>query len=170
MTPIRSCIAESTDNRPRDLYWCSSLEMFLVSFLYERRFLRIEVLKIKCSWMLRLTSGFFIFWIDNVCFAEHPTQRPARNLFYLMISSWNSCHSDGLLFMPFLRCSFRIIFILIRYVATISMKAFYDEALRIAFKHCYDFQLVSILSIILIGTMRLCTFYCLFYVLSVFIV
>ena len=44
----------------------------------------------------------------------------------------------------FLRCSFRIIFILIRYVATIAMKAFYDEALRIAFKHCYDFQLVSI--------------------------
>ena len=24
------------------------------------------------------------------------------------------------------------------------MKVFYDEALRIAFKHCYDFQLVSI--------------------------
>ena len=46
--------------------------------------------------------------------------------------------------MPFLRCSFRIISILIRYVATITTKAFYDEALRIAFKHCYDFQLVSI--------------------------
>ena len=44
----------------------------------------------------------------------------------------------------FLRCSFRIIFILIRYVATIAMKAFYDEALRIAFKQCYDFQPVSI--------------------------
>ena len=39
----------------------------------------------------------------------------------------------------FLRCSFRIIFILIRYVATITMKAFYDEALlKIAFTHCYD--------------------------------
>ena len=24
------------------------------------------------------------------------------------------------------------------------MEVFYDEALRIAFKHCYDFQLVSI--------------------------
>ena len=48
MTPIRSCIAESTDNRPRDLL-CSSLGMFLVSFLYGRRFLRIELLKIKCS-------------------------------------------------------------------------------------------------------------------------
>ena len=44
----------------------------------------------------------------------------------------------------FLRCSFRIIFLLIRYVATIAMKVFYDEVLRIAFKHCYDFQLVSI--------------------------
>ena len=38
-----------------------------------------------------------------------------------------------------LRYSFRIIFILLRYVATITMKAFYDEALlKIAFKHCYD--------------------------------
>ena len=37
-------------------------------------------------------------------------------------------------------CSFRlIIFILIRYVATIAMEAFYDEAqLKIAFKHCYE--------------------------------
>ena len=44
-----------------------------------------------------------------------------------------------------LRCSFRIIFILIRYVATIAMEAFYDEAqLKIAFKHCDDFQLESI--------------------------
>ena len=25
--------------------------------------------------MFRLTSGFFVCWIDNVCFAEHPTQR-----------------------------------------------------------------------------------------------
>ena len=40
---------------------------------------------------------------------------------------------------------FRIIFILIRHVATIAMEAFYDEAeLKIAFGHCYDFQLVSI--------------------------
>ena len=39
-----------------------------------------------------------------------------------------------------LRCwSFRIIFILTHYVATITMKAFYDEVLlKIAFKHCYD--------------------------------
>ena len=40
---------------------------------------------------------------------------------------------------------FRIIFILIRYVVAIAMEAFYDEAeLKIAFKHCYDFQLESI--------------------------
>ena len=43
----------------------------------------------------------------------------------------------------FLGFSFRIIFILIRYEATIAMKTFYDEALRIAFKHCYDFQPVA---------------------------
>ena len=41
-----------------------------------------------------------------------------------------------------LRCSFRIILILIRYVATISMKAFYDD--ETLSKHCNDFQLVSI--------------------------
>ena len=40
---------------------------------------------------------------------------------------------------------FRIIFILLRYVAAIAMEAFYDEAqLKIAFKHCDDFQLESI--------------------------
>ena len=38
-----------------------------------------------------------------------------------------------------LRRSFRIIFTPIRYVATITMKAFYDQALlKIAFKHCYN--------------------------------
>ena len=74
--------------------------------------------------MFRLTSGFFMCWIDNVCFAEHPTQRLGRNFFYLLIlvSNWNLCHSDGLLFISFLRCSFRIIFILIRYVATRELK------------------------------------------------
>ena len=49
MTPIRRCMADSTDNRPRDLYRCSSLGMFLASFLYERRCLRIELSKINCS-------------------------------------------------------------------------------------------------------------------------
>ena len=84
-------------------------------------------------------------WIDNACFAEHSTQRLGRNFFTCCFkSNWNLCHSDGLLFMSFLRCSFRIIFTLVRYLATIAMKAFYNEALRIAFKHCYDFQLVLI--------------------------
>ena len=47
--------------------------------------------------------------------------------------------------MLFLRCYFRIIFILVRYVTTIAMKAFYDKALlKTAFKRRYDFQLVSI--------------------------
>ena len=41
----------------------------------------------------------------------------------------------------FLRCSFRIIFILIRYVAIIVMKALYDEALfKIAFKTLLRFS------------------------------
>ena len=31
--------------------------------------------------MFRLTSGFFICWIDNVCFKEHPTQRLWKNYF-----------------------------------------------------------------------------------------
>ena len=46
----------------------------------------------------------------------------------------------GFCLFLFLHCSFRIIFILIRYVATITMKAFYDEAhkLKSAFKHCYN--------------------------------
>ena len=61
MTPIRSCIAESTDNRPRDLYCCSSLEMFLVSFLYEPRSLRIiDLLKINSS----LNVPFNIWFLD----------------------------------------------------------------------------------------------------------
>ena len=78
-------------------------------------------------------------------FCGTPDTTTRKEFFYLLISNWNLRHSDGLLFMPFfLRCNFRIIFILIRYVVTITMKAFYDEAPRIAFKHCYDFQLVSI--------------------------
>ena len=47
MTPIRSCIPESTDNRPRDLYRCGSLGMFFVSLLCERKYLRIYLLKIN---------------------------------------------------------------------------------------------------------------------------
>ena len=40
MTPIRSCTPESAE-RPRVLYQCGSLGMFLVSLLYERKCLRI---------------------------------------------------------------------------------------------------------------------------------
>ena len=39
------------------------------------------------------------------------------------------CFSDVSSCLLILRCSFRMIFILIRFVATIAMKAFYDEAL-----------------------------------------
>ena len=53
----------------------------------------------------------------------------------------NACSVMGSSLCFFLRFSFKIIFILLHYVATIAMKAFYIEALRIAFKHCYDFQL-----------------------------
>ena len=39
MTPIHSCTPESTE-RPRVLYQCGSLGMFLVSLLYDRKCLR----------------------------------------------------------------------------------------------------------------------------------
>ena len=58
MTPIRSGIPESTDNRPRDLYRCSSLGIFLVSSLYERKCLRIDLIQINCC-----LNGPFIFWL-----------------------------------------------------------------------------------------------------------
>ena len=53
MTPIRSCTVEfeSTDNRPRDwiftdvVHWECSLYLFCMSV----DFLRMELLKIKCS-------------------------------------------------------------------------------------------------------------------------
>ena len=34
MTPIRSCIPENNDNRPRDLYRCGSLGMFSLYNVY----------------------------------------------------------------------------------------------------------------------------------------
>ena len=79
--------------------------------------------------MFRLTSGFFMCWFVN-------TRRNDSEGIFLF--------ADKTPVYAFLRCSFRIIFILLGYVATIAVKAFYDEALRIAFKHCYDFQLISI--------------------------
>ena len=57
MTPIRRCIPESTDNRPRDLYQCGSIGMFLVSLLYERKCLRIDLIKINCC-----LNVAFIIW------------------------------------------------------------------------------------------------------------
>ena len=48
MTPIRRYTPESTDSRPRDLYQCDSRGMFLVSLLYERKCLRIDLIKINC--------------------------------------------------------------------------------------------------------------------------
>ena len=48
MTPIRRCTQGRADNRPRDLYRCGSLGMFLVSLLYERKCLRIDLIKINC--------------------------------------------------------------------------------------------------------------------------
>ena len=48
MTPIRRYTPESTDSRPRDLYQCGSRGMFLVSLLYERKCLRIDLIKINC--------------------------------------------------------------------------------------------------------------------------
>ena len=79
--------------------------------------------------MFRLISGFFMCWIDNVCFAEHSTQRLGTEAIEIYAIVMGSC------LCLILRCSFRIIFILVRYVATITMKAFYSEALlKIAFK------------------------------------
>ena len=63
MTPIRrlirSRIPESTDNRPRDLYRCGSLGMFLVFLLYERKCLRIDLIKINCC----LNVPFIIWFL-----------------------------------------------------------------------------------------------------------
>ena len=50
--------------------------------------------------------------VDNVCFAEHPAQHEGINSF------------ADIKQLTILRFSFRIIFILIRYVATTAMKAF----------------------------------------------
>ena len=50
--------------------------------------------------------------VDNVCFEEHPAQREGI------------CSFADIKQLTILRFSFRIIFILIRYVATIAMRAF----------------------------------------------
>ena len=65
LTPICSCVAESTDNRPRDLYWCSSLGMYLVYFLYESRCLWIDLSKINCclNVLFNVLRGREFFWL-----------------------------------------------------------------------------------------------------------
>ena len=50
--------------------------------------------------------------VDNVCFEEHPAQHEGI------------CSFADIKQLTILRFSFRIIFILIRYVATIAMRAF----------------------------------------------
>ena len=55
-----------------------------------------------------VTSGL----VDNVCFEEHPAQREGI------------CSFADIKQLTILRFSFRIIFILTRYVATIAMRAF----------------------------------------------
>ena len=58
MTPNRSCIPESTDNRPRNL--CrGSLGMFLASLLYVLKCLRIDLFKIDCC----LHVSFIIWFL-----------------------------------------------------------------------------------------------------------
>ena len=59
ITPNRSGIPESTDNRPRDLYRCGSLGMFLVSLLYELKCLRIDLFNINCC----LNVPFIIWFL-----------------------------------------------------------------------------------------------------------
>ena len=70
MNPIRSCIPESTENWPRDLYRCGSLGMFLVSLLYERKYLRIDLIKINCY----LNVPFIIWFLYVLNSQGHPTR------------------------------------------------------------------------------------------------
>ena len=83
--------------------------------------------------MFRLISGFFMC-LESITYVlwntRHNNSEGSIEIYAIVMGS---C------LLLILRCSFRIIFILTRYVATITMKAFYDEALlKIAFKHCYD--------------------------------
>ena len=80
--------------------------------------------------MFRLISGFFMC---GYVFCKTPDTTTRKEAIEIYTTVMGSC------LCLILRWSFRIIFIHIRYVATITMKAFYDEALlKIAFKHCYD--------------------------------
>ena len=66
MIPIRICIPESTDNRPRDLNWCGSLGMFLVSLLYEPKCLRTDLIKINCCLNVPFIIWFLCVELGNV--------------------------------------------------------------------------------------------------------
>ena len=113
--------------------------MFLVSLLHERKCLRIDLFKINCYLNVPLIHDLVSLCVelDNVCFAN--TQRNDSEGICLVADKqlkfmpywWAPVYKLCLIF----RCSFRIIFILIRYVATIATEAFYDEGqLKIAFK------------------------------------
>ena len=62
MTPIRRCIQGRTDNRPRDLYRCGSLGMFLVSLLYERKCLK------NWSYKNKLLPECSVYYLVSLCF------------------------------------------------------------------------------------------------------
>ena len=107
--------------------------MFLVSLLYERKCLTVDLLKI--NFCLNVQFNIWVLYVLNryrlFCGISDTTTRKEAIEIYAI--EMGSC------LCLILRCSFRIIFILIRYVATITMKAFCDEALlKIAVKHCYD--------------------------------
>ena len=74
MTPIRSCIPESTDKRPRDPYRCGLLGMFLVSLLYERKCLKIDLLKVKCCLNVPFII-WFLYVLNSITFVLRNTRR-----------------------------------------------------------------------------------------------
>ena len=95
MTPIRSCLPESTDNRLHDLYRCGSLGMFLVSLLYERKCLIIDLLKINCCLDVSFITLFLSveldhFWV-TVQFMQsvHRASRPHGLFYYGAHFSWH---------------------------------------------------------------------------------
>ena len=120
-----------------------ALEIFLVSLLYEHKCLRIDLFKINFCLNVPFII-WFLYVLNSITFALRTPAATTRKEFSLFAAKL-------LRFMPLwwapvyaywiLRCSFRIIFILIRYVATIVMKASYDEALfKIAFKTLLRFS------------------------------
>ena len=58
-------------NRPRDLHRPGTFEMFLVSLLYDRICLRIDVFKINYCLNIVYNLVSLCFLLDNICFAEH---------------------------------------------------------------------------------------------------